>query len=128
MLPIEMREEARMLILRYCPDYEITLKRQEMLHVKSTFLNKMYFLKIMGKKLLLMQRVDNYITENMDQIYLDYIKVHPRKQKTHKTVYEVIMQDKLEEEDIERAKKKLHSKMMDYIECWLDKKTITIRR
>ena len=66
MLPIEMREEARMLILRYCPDYEITLKRQEMLHVKSTFLNKLYFLKIMGKKLLLMQRVDNYITENMD--------------------------------------------------------------
>ena len=55
-----------MLILRYCPDYEITLKRQEMLHVKSTFLNKLYFLKIMGKKLLLMQRVDNYITENMD--------------------------------------------------------------
>lgn len=54
MLPIEMREEARMLILRYCPDYEITLKRQEMLHVKSTFLNKIYFLKIMGKKLLLM--------------------------------------------------------------------------
>ena len=68
-----------MLILRYCPDYEITLKRQEMLHVKSTFLNKLYFLKIMGKKLLLMQRVDNYITENMDQIYLEYIKVHPRK-------------------------------------------------
>ena len=32
------------------------------------------------------------------------------------------MQDKLEEEDIERAKKKLHSKMMDYIEDWLDKK------
>lgn len=64
----------------------------------------------------------------MDQIYLDYIKVHPRKQKTHKTVYEVIMQDKLEEEDIERAKKKLHSKMMDTIEDWLDKKRINIRR
>ena len=38
------------------------------------------------------------------------------------------MQDKLEEEDIERAKKKLHSKMMDYIEEWLDKKKISIRR
>lgn len=37
-----------------------------MLNVKSTFLNKIYFLKIMGKKLLLMQRVDNYIQENVD--------------------------------------------------------------
>lgn len=37
------------------------------------------------------------------------------------------MQDKLEEEDIIRAKKKLHSKMMDFIENWLNKKTISIR-
>lgn len=68
-LPVEMRDEAQMLILRYCPDYEITRKRQELLHAKSTFLNKVVFLKILGKKLVLMQKVDNYIETNIDQIY-----------------------------------------------------------
>lgn len=37
------------------------------------------------------------------------------------------MQDKLEEEDIIRAKKKLHKKMMDVIETWLNKQTISVR-
>lgn len=68
-----------MLILRYCPDYEITRKRQELLHAKSTYLNKVIFMKILGKKLYLMQKVDNYIESNMAQIYEDYIKLHPRK-------------------------------------------------
>ena len=60
-LSAEFRNDARNLILRYCPDYEINLKRQQILHLKSTFLNKICFRKIIGKKLLLMQRVDMYI-------------------------------------------------------------------
>ena len=122
-----MRDEAQMLILRYCPDYEITRKRQELLHAKSTFLNKVVFMKILGKKLILMQKTDNYIETNIDQIYQDYIKMHPRKQRANKTVYEVIMSDKLEKEEEELAKKKLHSKMMDLIENWLQRKTSKLR-
>lgn len=38
------------------------------------------------------------------------------------------MGDKLEEEEMERDKKKLHSKMMDFIENWLNKKQIKIRK
>ena len=33
-----------------------------------------------------------------------------------------------EEEEMERDKKKLHSKMMDYIENWLNKKQIKVRK
>lgn len=74
-----------------------------------------------------MQKVDNHIETNIDQIYRDYIKLHPRKQKANKTVYEVIMSDKLEKEDEDQAKKKLHSIMMDHIEKWLQHQTVKLR-
>ena len=81
-------------------------------------------MKILGKKLLLLQRVDSYIQCNIDMIYQEYIKHHPRKLKGVKSVYEVIMAEKLEAEELELAKKKLHSKMLDYIENWLQNKAI----
>lgn len=99
-----------------------------MLHVKSTFLNKICFLKILGKKLLLLQRVDNHIQCNINDIYQSYIKYHPRKQRGSKTLFQVIMADELEREDIEHAKKKLHSKMMDCIEAWLKQQAVKVRR
>ena len=111
-----------MLILRYCPDQEITRKRKQLLDAKSTFLNKIVFLKILGKKLQLMQKVDNHIEENIDTIYQDYVKFHPRRMRANKTVYEVIMADELEKEDQFQAKKKLHTKLMDNIEHLLQVK------
>lgn len=126
-LSAEFRNDARNLILRYCPDYEINLKRQQILHLKSTFLNKICFMKIIGKKLLLMQRVDMYIQSNIEDIYRQYIKQHPRKINANKSVYEVVMQDDLKREEEEYAKAKLHSKMMDIIEQWLQRKVIQLR-
>lgn len=127
-LSADFRNETRNLILRYCPDTEINQKRQENLLVKSTFLNKIYFMKILGKKLVLMERIDKYIQDHIDDLYQSYIKVRPRKVKTNKTVYEVVMAEKLEKEEEEHAKKKLHSTMLSTIEQWFNTKIQKIRR
>ena len=52
------------LILRYCLPNEVNQKRQKNLQWKSTFLAKLRHLKFTGKKLELMQKLDEWIEEN----------------------------------------------------------------
>mmetsp|Transcript_31393 Transcript_31393/g.48005 ORF Transcript_31393/g.48005 Transcript_31393/m.48005 type:complete len:184 (-) Transcript_31393:789-1340(-) len=56
------------LILRFCCPEEINKKRQKNLQIKSTFLAKINYLKLLGKKHELIDRIDSWIESNIDEI------------------------------------------------------------
>ena len=64
------RKETRKLVLRYCHEVEINTLRWYGLKVKSQYLCKHRHLKFIGNKLALMDKVDKFLNENIDQIYI----------------------------------------------------------
>ena len=64
------RKETRKLVLRYCQEQEINALRCNGLKVKSQYLTKHRHLKFIGNKHALMDKVDNFIHQNIDQIYM----------------------------------------------------------
>ena len=62
------------LCLKYCHELEVYKKRNKNLVFKAKFLQKIYSIRSSGKRLEILKMVDEWLEENIDELYQNTLK------------------------------------------------------